>query len=389
MTSASEPERPRSGRVPQRGDRGEDTRSQGLQTHGAVLQVITDNDRRGGQVFAADLHVALVRRGVEVRTAALAPASSSSGLDFDVLGPRRRHPRTLKRLREAMVGSGVVVAHGSTTLPMCALAGVGLDVPFVYRQISEQLFWAHNPSRRVRQRLALSRAAHVTVLWSGATKVMSERFGVPTDRITVIPNGVPADRCPPVTPSARHEARLRFGLDPDRPTLLYLGALVPEKGADTLVSAMADLTPAGWQLLVVGRGPELPRLQRLADQLPSGAVTIHDPVSSGAEAIAAADVIGLTSRGGDSMPAVLIEAGMMGVPAVATPVEGIVDIVLDRETGRIVPLDDPAATAAAVAEVGERAREYGEAAQNHCLANFEIASVAARWHDVLDAVRSS
>ena len=51
------------------------------------------------------------------------------------------------------------------------------------------------------------------------------------------------------------------------------------------------------------------------------------------EAYAAADVVVLASRGGDSMPAVLIEAGLCGVPAVATPVQAIPEIVLPGETG--------------------------------------------------------
>jgi glycosyltransferase involved in cell wall biosynthesis len=349
-----------------------------------VLQVITDTDRRGGQVFATDLHDALERRGLEVRTVALAPGVSSARLDHDVLGPSRRDLRTMRRLRAEMAASSVVIGHGSTTLPMCAIGGVGLGVPFVYRQISQQLFWADTPMRRRRTALALRGADHVTVLWRGAAEVVTSHFGVPAERISIVPNGVPPLRCPPVEPEARRAARSRMGLDPDRPVLLSIGALVPEKGVDTLVRAMADPALDGWQLLVVGAGPELDRLTRLAAELPEGAVCMRAPVASGAEVIAAADVVGLTSRGGDSMPAVLIEAGMMGIPAVATPIEGIVDIVLDGRTGCIVAVDDAAATARAVAEVGSRGKEFGMAARTHCLEHFGIDRVAEQWHAVLD-----
>lgn len=355
---------------------------------GAVLQVITDNDRRGGQVFASDLHEALAARGLTVRTVALAPASNEQGLQHDVLGPSRRHPRTLFALRAAIAESSVVVAHGSTTLPMCALATLGSSVPFVYRQISEQRFWVNTPGRRVRTRLALSRADHVTALWSGAAEVLTSDFGVPTDKITVVPNGVPAVRCLPVDKRARLAARERFGLAADKPTLLSIGAFVPEKGVDTLVRAMSHPKLAEWQLLLVGAGPERPKLETLARKAPKGSVTIHGPVSSGAEAIAAADVIGLTSRGGDSMPAVLIEAGMMGIPAVATPIEGIVDIVLDGSTGRVVRVDDPIIVASAVADVGNRAEYFGNRAREHCLSKFEIGIVAEQWARTLQRVMS-
>ena len=352
--------------------------------YGPILQVITDNDRRGAQVFADDLHDSLTRLGVNVRTVALAPASGPGSLDFDVLGPGRRHPRTLRALRRAIRESSVVVGHGSTTLPMCALASRSLSVPFVYRQISEQRFWVNTRGRYLRTRAALSTADHLVALWRGAKEVLVSDFGVAAERVTIIPNGVPSERCQLVDADARFAARQRFGLDPDAPTLLSIGAFVPEKGVDILVSAMEEQALAGWQLLLVGAGPERDRLEELASRAPSGSVLVNDPVVSGAEAIAAADVIGLTSRGGDSMPAVLIEAGMMGVPAVATPVEGIVDIVLDGRTGRLVEREDPFATAEAVAHVGARRFEFGRAARQHCISKFEMEAVGAQWKAVLD-----
>jgi glycosyltransferase involved in cell wall biosynthesis len=354
---------------------------------GPILQVITDNDRRGGQVFASDLHLAFESLGVSVRTVALAPASTDRPLEFEVLGPRRRHPTTLSNLRRAIGESSVVIGHGSTTLPMGALAVRGMSTPFVYRQISEQRFWVNTPGRRLRTRLALGSVDHVVALWRGAAEVLTSDSGVAPGDITVIPNGVPAERCPPVDASTRLAARRRFGLDPDRPTLLAIGAFAPEKGVDTLVRVMSRPELSGWQLLLVGAGPERDRLERLTAAAPEGSVTLHGPIESGAEAMAAADVIGLTSRGGDSMPAVLIEAGMMGIPAVATPIEGIVDIVIDGKSGRLVPVDDAAATASAVREVGEGSARFGAAAQDHCLESFEIGPVAERWLEVIERVQ--
>lgn len=351
-----------------------------------VVQVITDNDRRGGQVFATDLHPALERRGLDVRTLALAPGANGSGLGHPVLGPTRRHPRTLRALRRAISEADAVVGHGSTTLPMCALGGVGLGTPFIYRQISDQLFWANTRGRRMRTRAALAAADGVVALWDGAADVLESNFGVPFDRISVIPNGVPADRCPPPTAEQRMAAKQRFGLDPGRPVLLSIGALVPEKGVDVLVRAMAEPRLEGWQLLIVGAGPERSRLERDAAAVSDRTISIHGPLALGPEAMAAADVIGLTSRGGDSMPAVLIEAGMMGVPAVATPVEGIVDVVLDGRTGRLVPLDDPGAAAVAVSELGGARPDFGKAARDHCLREFEINAVAEKWHEAIEAV---
>src|SRR5262245_36518288 len=106
-----------------------------------VLQVVTDTDRRGAQVFATDLHRALLDLGDEVETVALAPGAVG-GLDLPVVGPTRRSLRTIRAVRERGADADVVVAHGSTTLPVCAIATLGSGTRFVYRQISDLRFWA-------------------------------------------------------------------------------------------------------------------------------------------------------------------------------------------------------------------------------------------------------
>jgi glycosyltransferase involved in cell wall biosynthesis len=347
-----------------------------------VLMVVTDTDRRGAQVFATDLHAALADRGWAVRTTALAPGRVG-GLDLPVLGPSRLHPRTLRALRRAARGADVVVAHGSTTLPACAVALAGTGVPFVYRQISDSLFWASTPARRARVRLGLRRAARVVALWEGSARVLVERFGVDPASVAVVPNGVPAARFP-LLPRPDRAARRRLGLDPDRPTVGFVGALVPEKGPAIAIEAVAG-TP-GAQLVVAGDGPERTALAGLAAQRAPDRVHLVGPVADPLEVYAAADVVVLPSLGGDSMPAVLIEAGLCGVPVVSTPVEGIPEIVVDGETGLLVPVGDANPLAGAIRSLlddPDRAAALAEAHRARCLERFEITPVAARWASVL------
>ena len=155
-----------------------------------ILQVVTDTDRRGAQVFATDLHDALVRRGRQVKTVALAPGVVG-GLELPTLGPTRKHPSTINALRTACREVDVVVAHGSTTLPLCALVRPLTGTPFVYRQISESTFWAGSAARRLRVRAALSAASRVVALWSGSADTLHDTFGVVRHKIRVVPNGVP------------------------------------------------------------------------------------------------------------------------------------------------------------------------------------------------------
>lgn len=83
------------------------------------------------------------------------------------------------------------------------------------------------------------------------------------------------------------------------------------------------------------------------------------------------------------MPAVLIEGGLSGLPAVATPIAGIPEIVIDGVTGKLVPVDDVAALAAALEEVLGASQEYGQAALQHCRARFEMEVVADAWERLL------
>src|SRR5690606_34740313 len=107
----------------------------------------------------------------------------------------------------------VTIAHGSSTGPACALAGGRR--PFVYRQISDSRFWAPTRVKRWRVRVALGRARRVVALSEHNRADPVEWIGVPAERITVIPNGVPGERFTPPTADDRSRARTSLGLAPD------------------------------------------------------------------------------------------------------------------------------------------------------------------------------
>jgi len=347
-----------------------------------ILQVITDTDRRGAQLFALDLAVALTELGHSVRTVALAPGVVG-GLDVEVIGPRRRSVRGTWALRRRMARFDVTIAHGSSTGPACALAGAGEGRPFVYRQVSDSRFWAPDPIRRARVRRSLARADRVVTLSAFNRRDLVDWIGVPGERIRIIPNGVAATRFPPVDDATRHATRVALGL-PEAPTLVSVGAFVAEKGNDLVIAALADLP--GVHLLLAGDGPERVKLQQQAARVAPGRVHFVGVLDQAVIAFRAADVAVLASRGGDAMPASMIEAGLCGLPAVSTAVGAIPEIVLDGRTGAIVDPDDRRALTAALRRMTDDldgAAAMGRAAREHCLANFEITPVARAWSDVL------
>jgi len=349
-----------------------------------ILQVITDTDRRGAQVFASDLETGLVELGHHVTTVALAPGARTPRLAVATLGTSARGLRTLLALRRAMRAADVTIAHGSSTLLACALAGGGRSRPFVYRQISDSRFWAATWHRRLRVATYLCRPRHIVALSASAADTLVEYLRVARNKVTVVPNGVPDNSFSPAGPEQRAAARVELGLPADGMLAMYVGALVPEKGVDTAIDALAGAL--GVQLAIAGNGPQRTELEQRGQQAAPGRVHFLGDLADVAPAYAAADVLVLSSKGGDSMPAVLIEAGLCGLPSVSCPVGAIGDVVVDGVTGLMVPSDDVVALTDALVRLAAdpTLRErLGTAALDHCRAQFTIGVVAAQWAQVL------
>lgn len=346
-----------------------------------VLHVVTDTDRRGAQVFATDLSNGLAELGSQSEVVALAPGRTDGLLPVEVLGPTRRSRQTFAELRRCTDACDVVVAHGSTTLDMSALAVAGTGTPFVYRQISDPLFWAASWSRRARVAGLIRRAAAVVALSSGASAVLQAHYRLREERIAVIPNAVPGDGFQyAAEPGSADRGHCR---------LVYVGALAEEKGVDIAIRSLAATPDA--ELVVVGDGPDRTRLEALAGHAAGGRIDFAGSVEDPKPFLRAASLFVFPSRGGDSMPAALIEAGLSGLPSLTTPVGSIADIVVDGETGRVVPIGDQSAFDTALVDLvtsPPTRRRMGRAARERCLEHFTIDRVAPRWLEVLESVVS-
>jgi len=348
-----------------------------------VLQVVTSTDRRGAETFAVDLGGCLRERGFEVETVAL-HRGEGSGLDLSALGMSPLAPSTLAALRSRAPRGGVVIAHGSTTLPACAIALAALRTPFVYRNIGDPTYWADSPSRRWRTTALLSRARAVAALSPRAADTLRTRHHVRADRVRVIPTGVSAQKFRPASTAERHDARTQFGAPVDGYVAGIVGALSPEKAVDIAIAAVAA-TPEVDHLLIAGDGPERARLESLAATSAPGRVTFLGSRSDPGAVYAAVDTLLLTSLT-EGLPAALIEAGLAGVPVVATDVGYVRDIVVDGTTGVLVAPRDVAAVARALVRVRELPPAGAERARQHCIEHFELALIADRWATLIREV---
>jgi teichuronic acid biosynthesis glycosyltransferase TuaC len=142
---------------------------------------------------------------------------------------------------------------------------------------------------------------------------------------------------------SQHSARHRLGIQQNQQIVLFIGALIPDKGVDKLVAAMNSLQ--GAHALFVGEGPMRGLVERSAH------CTWIPPVSNERIPLylAAANVLVLPTFV-EGMPTVLVEAGAVGTPVVSTAVSSIPDLLAD-DRGLLVPFGDVPALTTALREV--------------------------------------
>lgn len=237
------------------------------------------------------------------------------------------------------------------------------------------------------------RATHVLFTQAEEDAATARRLGLCKGGIIeAIGNGVDPARFHPPTDHGAARAATRQSLDTpdDAVVIMVIGRLVAEKGYPELLKAMARLDAWLW---VVG------------ERLPSDHAKGIDREIDGATAdpalgprlrllgardnvpalLRAADIYTLPSHR-EGMPRSIIEAMMSGLPVVATDIRGARVEVVDGETGRLVPVADVAALAAALEVLVDdtvlRAR-FGAAGRKRALDLYDEKAVIARQLDHL------
>jgi glycosyltransferase involved in cell wall biosynthesis len=224
----------------------------------------------------------------------------------------------------------------------------------------------------------------VVALSAGASSTLKDHYWLGArPPVTVIPNAVPRDRFRSPTSEERAAARASLGVPADAEVILVIGALTPEKGVDLAISAARGVQ--GGSLVVAGDGPLRAELEALASRwLPDRSFFIG-ALSDPRVAYWAADLLVLPSRS-ESMPAVLIEAGLCGLASVATDVGETGEIVDEGRTGVLVASGDAAAMSAAVSGLvsdQKRRLAMGLAAAERCSERFTIDRTVSTWFDLL------
>lgn len=287
----------------------------------------------------------------------------AAGLPVSFLNVRRlADPRVLVQLARFIRGSGCSVVHAhletsSTLVPVAArLVGVPavctlhhVPVPLVGRDA-------------VKERLAVMSASQATALilvsqashdGFAASYPASHRRG----RWRVVHNGVDLDKFRPLADGERAELPADLGAPVGAPVVTLGGQMRPGKGQDVAIRAWPAVL-AGFpdaRLLLVGSGPLEDELKGLARDLGVEHRVVFAGTRDDMEAILPRSTLVVLPTRMEALPTVLLEAAASGVPSVATSVGGVPEVVVDGETGWLVPELAPDAFAGAVtAALGQR-----------------------------------
>jgi glycosyltransferase involved in cell wall biosynthesis len=331
-----------------------------------LLFVCPDMGTGGAERHWATLIPELAARGGDVKLLTLAGRGPffeelvAAGVPAECLDLRRRtDPRGLRRALSvaAEFAPDAVVTRGVSGQLVGELIARRSRALHVYNEHTPLTPTGRLLPPRAHQR-ALTRLVARTV---DEVVAVTERqvaplqeLGYPGARIDVVPNGVFAREVQGVEPSAE--------LDSGGFAALCVSGLRPEKRVDLFIQAVgaARRENPAVRGYVAGEGRERERLERFAGD---NGVTLLGARRDVLGLIAAAGAICLPSEA-EALPMSVLEAMALARPVVATDVGGTRDLIVEGETGHLVPPGDGAGITRALLELaadGKRARGMGEA----------------------------
>ncbi len=312
----------------------------------------------------------------------------------------------------AVAGADVVHSHTWYAALAGHLAGLIHDLPHVVTVHSleplrpwkaEQLGGGYAVSSFC-ERTALEAAGAVIAVSQGMRRDILRTYpAIDPDRVAVVGNGIDADE---YRPDHGTDALARHGVDPDRPSVVFVGRITRQKGLTHLLDAARELLPQT-QLVLCAGAPDTPQIAAETEAKVEGVQRAGVDVVWIQQMLPRREVIQLLSRAAvfvcpsvyEPLGIVNLEAMACETAVVATATGGIVEVVEDGMTGLLVPFDprddgsfqprDPERFARDIAERvnalvadPERARRFGEAGRARAVEHFSWPAIARQVVDI-------
>ena len=359
-----------------------------------ILFVITGLGRGGAETQLTQLALRLKARGWEVKVVSIMPPQAyeevlrAADIPVVSLGVRSKWPdlrpvfrliREIRQWRPQVIHSFMFHAN-----LLARLVQSWVSVPVLLCSIrtfheGNLREWLYRWTDRL-----CTLTTHVSQ--EGMRHYVNSRT-VPAHKMVYLPNGVDTTLFHSDNDFYLRQ-RATLGFQKDHFLWLAVGRLVPAKNYFLLLQAFAQVSiefPSAY-LWIAGEGRERARIEDMAKELGvQRRVSLLGIRTDVPDLMRVADAFVLSSAW-EGMPNVVLEAAASGLPVISTRVSGVGDIVLDGETGYLVPPKDSKALAQAMLRLMRLPepvrRQMGQKARAHVREHFDIEHIVDRWEDL-------
>jgi starch synthase len=254
---------------------------------------------------------------------------------------------------------------------------------------AEQLGGGYQVSTWCERVSAASAAAVVAVSEGMRADILSAYPEISAERVRVIRNGIDTDE---YRPDPDTDVLERYGVDPARPYVIFVGRITRQKGVPVLLRAASGLIPEA-QLVLLAGAADTPEQLAEVTELVAGLHATRSGVFWIPEMLPKPEVIQLLTHATvfaipsvyEPLGIVNLEAMACGTAVVGSRTGGIPEVVAEGETGLLVPPGEPGPLAGALNVLLRdpgRARAMGEAGRKRAVAEFGWPAIAAQIADL-------
>ena len=254
---------------------------------------------------------------------------------------------------------------------------------------AEQLGGGYAVSTWCERTSAASAAAVVAVSDGMKVDILAAYPEIPAERVRVIRNGIDTDE---YRPDPRTGVLARYGVDPGRPYVIFVGRITRQKGVPVLLRAASRLIGDA-QLVLLAGAADTPEQLAEVTELVDGLRTSRSGVIWVPEMLPKPEVIQLLTHATvfacpsiyEPLGIVNLEAMACGTAVVGSRTGGIPEVVADGETGLLVPVGEPEPLADALNVLlrdPDRAEAMGQAGRKRAVSEFAWPAIAAQTADL-------